>query len=193
MRVPIVRLAALVLLAACETNPGYSFLSYRVAQPTAGTRGYVSSPGWFGFSVDAMGPEHRGVMYGYSIGWSQMREETHDPVVFASGAAQGLQVRRLDVLPALAGVQWNLAGRASSVQPFVGVLAGAVYVGQHTSLGLFSVSETGWRPAVAPQLGVYRRLGEARAMIDVRYLQPFGGGPRCSFLALGLGFAYIID
>lgn len=195
MRTHLARLALLVLLTACETNPGYSFFTYRVAQPTASTRDYISDPGWFGFAIDAMGPERGGIMYGYSVGWTQLHEQTHTPVVFSVGAAQGLQVRRLDVLPVLGGIQWDLSShwRSASVQPYAGLLAGAVYVGQHTSLGLFSVSKTGWRPAIAPQIGVYRRLGEFRAMMDLRYLQPFGGGPRCSYLGLGLGVAYIID
>lgn len=195
MRAHAFRLLLTLSLVACETNPGYSFLTYRVAQPTASTRNYVTDPGWFGFTVDAMGPEHRSILYGYSIGWTQMLERTRDPVTLSAGAAQGLQQRRLDVLPVLGGVQWDLSKhwRSASVQPYVGILAGAVYVGQHTSLGLFSIDDTGWRPAIAPQIGVYRRLGEVRAMIDLRYLQPFGGGPRCSYLGLGLGMAYVID
>src|SRR3954470_24011310 len=123
MRAPLLPLCALLALCACETNPGYSFVSWRVSQPTASTRGYVTEPGFLGFSLDAMGPEHRGMWYGYSIGWTQLEERTSDPFTFASGAAQGLQIRRLDVLPVLAAVQWDLSRhrRTASVQPFVGV------------------------------------------------------------------------
>jgi hypothetical protein len=195
MRTSLLPLCVALALCACETNPGYSFVSYRIAQPTASTRHYVTEPGFLGFTIDAMGPEHRGMWYGYSIGWTQLEERTQDPFTFPAGAAQGLQIRRLDVLPVLGAVQWDLSRhwRTAGVQPFVGMLAGVVYAGQHTSLGLFSVSKTGWRPAIAPQVGVYRRLGEFRGMVDLRYLQPFGGGPRCSYLGLGLGFAYVID
>jgi len=191
------RYCALVLcligLASCETSPGYSFFTVGLAQPVGGTRDYVKSTSWVGANIEARRMVHEHVSAGYIIGWNYLNEVSHDPIVFDRGAAQGRHTRTLSVMPVLAGAQYGPLQRNDStfaLAPYVGLMVGGYYLERRTSLGLFDVRDTWWRPGIAPQIGATKRVGDIRLLADLRYNLAFGGSPRCSYLGLNAGFSW---
>jgi hypothetical protein len=197
---PLRRLLLLVstlALSACETSPGYSFFTLGVAQPVGSTRSYVSATSWRGLNIEARRTVHEHISAGYTIGWNYLYEESTAPIVFdrgaAQGAAQGLHTRTLSVMPVLGGAQYGPLQRNDStyaLAPYVGLLVGAYYLEQRTSLGLFDVTDQWWRPGIAPQIGATKRVGDIRLIADLRYNLAIGGSPRVSYIGLSTGFSW---
>lgn len=188
-----------LLLAACETYPGYSFVTYGMARPSGPTRNYVRSTSWRGAGVDARFPIRRKMTGSVVVGWNLLHEQTKETIVFAQGAASGTQFRDLHALPLLVGVQlYPVAagdGIGPKIKPYVGILGGAYLVERRTDLGLFTLLEDqDWHLGVAPQAGLIARMGQTNLLVDARYNYAVPArGMRCAYFGLNLGVAISIE
>ena len=186
-------------LAACETYPGYSFITYGMAKPSGPTRDYIRSTSWRGAGVDARFPVRRQMTGSVVLGWNMLHEETNEVIVFPQGAAKGTQFRDLQSLPLLAGFQWYPVaagdGIAPSFKPYVGILGGGYLVERRTDLGLFTLLEDqDWHLGVAPQAGFIARLGQTNLLVDARYNYAVPArGMRCSYFGLNIGLALSLE
>lgn len=189
-------LATLWMLAACETNPSYSFFTYNMAVPSGPTRRYVSDFSWRGLGVDARFPLRPYVTGSVNVGWNLLHDQTNNPFVFDRGAASGLQFRDLQAMSLLGGAQVYLApltldSAATTVRPYVGLLTGGILVERRTDLGLFTILEDqNWHLGFAPQAGLIATVRGFNILLDARYTYgvPSGGG-KVSFFGMNVGVA----
>jgi hypothetical protein len=194
-----VRSLALLFLAACETNPGYSFLTLGVSQPVGPTRKFVSDVSWRNAAVDARVPFRGNFTSNVYVGWTLLHSETSNPVSFPQGAVSGLQFRDVHSLPMLFGAQYYpfrlRTDSVNSVRPYVGLLAGGYLIEQRTDLGLFTLVDDNWHAGFVPQFGLLATFKGVRMLLDARYNYAFpaGGGSYASsaysYFGLNVGVA----
>ena len=185
---------ALALLAAGPlAGQSIMRLTYTTSAPVGATKDYISEFSWLGIMFEPGKFVRDNLSAGLSFGWTVLDEKTDDPVQLGdAAAAQGTQLRYLNVFPVMAGLQLHRQNpRGGSL--YVGLNAGTYFIERRTDVSVVSVIDDNWHFGIAPQVGVIFPLGYGRGhgVIDVRYHHAFeAGGSEYDWVSFSIGVAY---
>ena len=119
------------------------------------TRDYISWPGYYGAGFEWRTFRSHHVAWSLSAARQVMYQTTDDVLVVGNTTISGTQVRYLDFIPLLAGVNYHFLGRKNRIRPFLELSAGAYYVKQRFEIGSVNfVLNDNWHFGLTPEVGL---------------------------------------
>jgi hypothetical protein len=131
-------------------------LTYQPTIAVGDARDFVSDPGYYGF-----GAEWRSFRESKNLSWSLSASgqviygKTDELIQLGNTTISGTQVRYLDFVPLLVGLDYHFLSRKSRVRPFVAAAGGAYWVRQRVQIGTYDVIiNKNWHLGLAPEIGI---------------------------------------
>jgi hypothetical protein len=196
-----VLVAAIAIYASVGVNYARAYdvwgiITYDIAFATGATRDYISETGFIGFGVEGHSFDRNHISTGFVIGWQNLYEKTDEILHVDNVTISGTQVRYLDFLPFLWGVNYHFGDRSYRLRPYVGAKAGTYYVSQRVDIGTVEIIvNRNWHLGVSPEVGFtfltpttdfYGFLSA-----DYNYVFSRDDSVDYSYVGLSIGFVYV--
>jgi hypothetical protein len=200
-RLTITLVAAMAILVSVEVHQAgasdvWGILTYDVAFTAGATRNFIGDPGFLGFSVEGRSFDGNHLSTGFVLGWHNFYEKTDDVIQVDNVTISGAQVRYLDFLPLLFGLNYHFGDRSSRVRPYGGLKAGAYWVSQRVKVATVDVIiNRGWHVGASPEIGLTFLTPDLDfygfLSADYNYVFTDSEDDDFSYTSVRIGFVYI--
>lgn len=190
MNLVLVTLLALALLPASPARASTSFgAAWSLAMPLGDTKDFTDSFSLRGFSLEYRNYYTREMAWGLNISYNVFNEEKDSTFYGDNYAVTGQRWTYINAVPMY--LSWHrVPGGTRDGSLFYGLNAGAVWLEQRTTLGLYEVNESNVHLGFAPEIGYHFPWQSFLGYGAVRfnYMLEAGDVPAQSWIELRLGF-----
>ncbi|MCK5406898.1 MAG: hypothetical protein KAJ37_05570 [Candidatus Krumholzibacteria bacterium] len=193
--------AAVAIYASFSVNDARAYdvwgiIMYDISFATGATRDFISDPGYIGISVEGRSFDKNHVSTGFVIGWQNLYEKTDEIIQLDNVTISGTQVRYLDFLPILWGVNYHFGDRSCRLRPYLGAKVGTYYVSQRVDIGTVEIIvNRNWHLGVSPEAGFtfLTPTTDFYGFLSADYNYVFSRDDTIdySYAGLSIGFVYV--
>jgi len=161
---------------------------------------YLSTPGFWGGSMEIKSFVQKNISFGILIGNNVISEEQENgSTEVKNGTITGPQARFINYAPVMATVGYFFNKGKSKTVPYIQANIGSYYVQQRLQVGANIIDNDNWHFGIGPQVGVLFNVGQNVAIVlDARYNYAFSSGEPIgntdnnsySFINANIGLAY---
>ena len=182
------------LAVGAQAQSNFFGITYDVSLPLGDTKDtFDNGIQWRGFGLEGGWYLNKSTTLGFSWNWDVFHYVTLETAQFNYGAATGYQNRTLNALPLLLTGHYYFKG-SSSIQPYIGLGAGAYYIKRKFDLGLLSYEEGAWQFGFAPEAGLLFPMDsgfEFLLKLRYHYALESGDNKAVSYFGISLGFVTV--
>jgi outer membrane protein W len=135
------------------------------------------------------------ISIGLSLDWNVFHQTTTQTTAIfeGSGHVHGNQNRIVNVFPMLVTAHYYL--QTGEMLPYIGLGAGAYYIGNRNEVGIYAFEDNNWHFGVAPELGVLIPAGfDFFMQIGAKYHYPFEANSiKRPYVTANIGFLWAAD
>lgn len=166
-------------------------MTYDVAIPFSSTKDYTDHFSWRGASLDGdrMLDSNLGIGFGFS--WQTFVEKEVDTQLeYNNSLVTGTQVRYVNTIPMFARLSYY--NEMDLFTPYFTAGIGTAWQEKRTDIGVWSITESAWHFALAPEIGIIVPAGPTFVTFKVKYMQAFktSSTDALTYLNFGLGLAW---
>ncbi len=130
-------------------------INYSIALPMGVSQDFIGNTSFSGASFEGRSFINDNISVGGYIGWNLFTETKNKQDYSGTGIdINGTQYRYLNMIPMQVVAHYYLKN-FESVNPYIGLGAGATRSLQRTEIGLIAISNNDWHLGLSPEIGVY--------------------------------------
>ncbi len=174
-------------------SPWFSSLTYDMAIPFGQASDFGGDFDPLGVGFDARYFLNPNWSLGFATGWQVLDQKTTTASQINNVTLHGTQLRYLNLLPLMVSGHYYLRQYVPQwCLPFGGLDVGTFWAERRVDVGLFSVSNSEWHFAVAPELGIAFRIKDVLPLLRFRYNHLFGseGSDDLPYFNISIGAAW---
>jgi len=186
----------IVLITGAFITPAFSQSSFSIqyALGFGGTiNNYITSTSVRGATFEYKLYPQPNISIGLDAGWNHFYERRAlDTYTSGTLSLTGVQYRYANAIPIYLTTSYYLSP-GESINPFIGVGVGTIYMDRYTDMGIYRVTEEEWHFALKPEVGVLVSLNpEMDLILAMRFNNAFATSDTMeqNYLAFNVGFVW---
>jgi hypothetical protein len=170
------------------------FMSYSVSFPMGDLYDYNSKTSFRGTNIEFLHEAKPHLAIGIETGWNVFYEHA-DKMDYKDGTAtiSGVQFRYTNMVPILAETKYFPSMNSKTMDSYIGVGVGTLYVNRSTDFGLYRIITNTWQFCWRPEAGlVFHMQPGVKAFLGVKYYAALHSSDLDgqSFLSANVGFVF---
>jgi hypothetical protein len=169
-------------------------MSYPISFPMSNLYNYTGKTSFRGTNLEFLHEAKPHLAVGIETGWNVFYEHA-DKADYKNGTAtiSGTQFRYTNVVPILAQTKYFPNVSNKTMDSYVGVGVGTLYVNRSTDFGLYRITTNTWQFCLRPEAGlVFHMQPGVKAFVGVKYYAGLSSSELDgqSFLSANIGFIF---
>lgn len=172
-------------------------VTYQPSIAVGKTGDFVSEPGYIGFGGEWRSFRDEHLAWSLSGSWNNFYETTDELIQIDNVTISGTQVRYLDFVPILVGIDYHFLSKRSRIRPYVSLASGAYWARQRMEIGSVNlIMKESVHVGVTPGLGITFLTPDLDiygfVSSDFNYILSREDSIDYTYVTLNIGFVYLL-
>ena len=172
MKLIYTSLLIVLLTVSAHGQDSMPYITYNIGIPSGDMRDFASDTSYAGLEIGYRYIVQKDISVGFNVGWNYFKDKETGLTEIDNGHVYGRRGNYIDLFPMMVSGHYYFKTQ-KELKFYTGLNMGTSYVREKQAVGVFTMSDTHWHFAFAPEAGLIYPMTTTDLMFNIKYNYAF--------------------